>query len=301
MHLLPLAIIFSKERSTLSTSLSIELPSGWAYRCWSVLLIIFTTLTVHAQTNYADYVGQTVDALSFEQAIAKLPKYVPRGEYETTAQYEARRAAEMGDTGGPLIILKEPEDRDKHIRYDADAGQLDLSRYAFDNKILDAWHAFYGTPHAKSLNASTIGNYEVVISQSEQTSDTYIGQNAYGASWEIMRITRIVQAIYERGPGPRDYGSFSSLFPTADDSPYMVGHIQMSPEIAQHTKPTLKLAFVVVPREPYVVHSQYTTQTRISREYPFDVTYDATILIGDIQWGLVLDASNRVLAAYPTR
>jgi hypothetical protein len=198
------------------------------------------------------------------------------------------------------MILKSPEDRDRHIRYDADAGRLAIQSYAFDNTSFDAWTAFYGTPYAASLNASTIGNIDAVISQRDTPNGTYEGQNAYGARWTITRINRTTQAIFDRTLGPRE-GVFGGLFPSADSTPYVAGYIDMPPEVAQRVKPALKLAFVVMPREPFIIRNTFPGRGRITIQNPRDVTETATVLIGDIQCGLVLDTSNHVLGAYATR
>jgi hypothetical protein len=236
---------------------------------------------------------------SFEQAVQRLPNVAPRGEYETTAQYEARRSASVGGSG-PLIILKTPEGRDKYIRYDADAGRLGIQTYAFDNTGFDAWYAFYGTPAAQALDPSTLGNLDVVISQDEKAAGTYQGQNAYGARWTVTRINRTTQAIFDRALTPRE-GMSRGLFPSADSAPYMAGFLEISPEEAQRIKPVMKLAFVVEPREPYVVRNNYSGRGRITIQNPNDVTENSTVLIGDIQCGLALDANNKVLGAFPTR
>jgi hypothetical protein len=242
------------------------------------------------------YSGQTVSPLTFEQAVARVPSVAPRGEYETTAQYEARLAAATGGRG-PLIILKQPENRDDYIRYDADNGRLAIQSYAFDNTNFDPWTAVYGTPHARTLNPSTIGNRDVVISSREVPTGTYEGRNAFGARWTVTRITRTIQAIYE---GP-EQGLTTSLFRNVERSTNIVGYLQMPPEVAQRTKPTLRLAFVVEPRFPFVVRNTYAGRGRITIQNPRDVTESLTMIVGDIQCGLVLDGGNRVLGAYQTR
>jgi hypothetical protein len=258
-------------------------------------------LTSSAQSQQCTtYVGQTVTPLTFDQAISHIPNVAPRGEYETTAQYEERRRAAGVGSGGPLIIVKTPENRDRYIRYDADAGRLAIQTYAFDNTGFDAWTALYGTPYIQALNPSTLGNFDVVISEREVATGTYQGRNGFGATWPVTRVTRTLQAIYERPRGPRD-GITSGLFPSADEAPHVVGYLEMPPEVAQRTKPTMKLAFVVVPRDPYVIRSSYAGRGNITVQNPFDVTYTTTILVADVQCGLALDASNRVLGAFPTR
>lgn len=266
------------------------------------VMLVAAVLTIGTRANAQQcesYLGQTSSPLTFEQAIAQVPSVAPRGEFETTAQYEARRASASG-TRGPLVILKEPEDRADNIRYDADNSRLGIRTYAFDNTNFDPSWGLQGTPYAEMLNPSTLANIDVVINQQDEPNGTYEGRNAMGASWTVTRINRVTQAIFERPLSARDYRN-SGLFPVADSAPYFVGYIDMPPEVAQQLKPSLNLALVVEPREPFVVENTYDGRGRITVQNPIDVTNQLTVLVGDIVCGLVLDSTNRVLAAYETR
>jgi hypothetical protein len=261
--------------------------------------VLVWAASAYAQSECQGYTGQSVAAVTFDQALKGLPSVAPRGEYETTAQYEARRNAETGEVG-TIIILKEPEDRDRHIRYDADTGRLYIHAYAFDNTNFEPWRAFYDTPAGKSLDADVISNVDVVISQSKTTKGTYEGQNAYGARWTVNAITRTTQAIFDRRLMPSE-GFSVNLFHTTHGPSSVVGSLNLSPEEAQRIKPLMQLAFVVLPRYPYVVRNTYKGRGRVTIQNPFDITEVTTVLIGDIQCALALDNQNKVLGSFPTR
>lgn len=280
--------------SNVSVDLGVKMLKFLAFGMLSAL-----SSTVSAQSPCAQFQGQTLSPLSFEEALSKLPDSAPKGEFETTAQYESRRTSPIGRPG-LIVVQKSPEDRAEYIRYDADTQQLGVKTYAFDNTSFDAWSAFYSTPHAATLNASTLGNIDVVISQSEKLNGTYEGQNAYGAKWTVVRVNRNTQAIYDRATNSRE-SMLGGLFPAADKSPYMVGYLNMPSEAAQQLKPTLKLAFAISPKEPFVVRRTFAGRGKVTIQNPRDVTETATVLIADIQCGLVLDGANKVLGAYPTR
>lgn len=74
----------------------------------------------------------------------------------------------------------------------------------------------------------------------------------------------------------------------------------MSVAEAQAFKPQAKIAIVAVPKLPYVVRVSYPSgETMISN--PTEVTVNATIVVADIQCGLLLKTANHVVAAFATR
>ena len=235
---------------------------------------------------------QTIHPQTFDNAVAAFAGLTPKSEFETTAQFEARQAQALGGSGGPLIIEKAPENRD-YFRYDADAQVLRISSYAFDNTNFPTWDAFYSLGLDQRFKVSTGGNIDIVISSNERATGSYRGQNSFGANATVEEVTRTVKAIFERGPewgrGPE------ALFPGEGD----VGQLSMTPDEARLLKPSLRIALVVAPFAPYVVRGT-NPYGRPSLQSPKQVTIDFTILMADIQCGLVMDGSGRVLGAYPT-
>lgn len=260
-------------------------------RSFAFIAVFLVATPANAQRECQSYVGQTITPFTFEQALARLPIIAPRGEYETTAQYEARRSEAIAGLE-PLIILKDPEDPERCIRYVADAGLLGIQSCAFDNTDFGAWSAFYGSPHEQALNANVdpSRNIDVVISQRATPSGTYQGQNAFGAIWTVTRVSSATQAIFE-GPSVG-----VGLFPETG-SDHIVAFLDVTPEEARLIKPRLKLAFVVSAREPFVVQTTHPGRVPVTIQNPYDFTVASTVIIGDIQCGLVLDSGNIVLGA----
>ena len=235
------------------------------------------------------YVGQTITPKTFEQAIAGFGNVAPKGEFETTAQYQARIAA--GGTGGPLFISKKPEDT-KYFQYDADNQVLNIQSYALHNTNMGWWEAFYEAKPA-GLKASTASNIAVVISQTDKPGGTYSAQNSYGASTTVTRIARTSYGIFERD-------SLSDWVIWQNSKSGHLGSIPMDIATAQQVKQTLKVAFVVVPKAPYLVQGTHSVgKTTISN--PTDITETFKIMIADIQCGLVTDGTNKVLGGYAVK
>lgn len=241
------------------------------------------------------YVGQSISPLTFSQAITRVPNVQPKGEFETTIDFETRKQAAAASSGGPLLISKAPEDR-KYFEYNADTQMLGIKSYAFHNQGFEIRDAFREVAAAKLLTLGIYGNLYTAISVTSNVTGSYEAQNSYGAKFNVARVARRVEGIFVR---PLGY-SEGHLFPSADKAPYIVGYLNLSIAEAQRLKPLLRLAYVVEPKAPYLVKNSYSVGTT-SPANPFETTEEATVLIADFKCGLVTDDKNVVLGAYPTR
>src|SRR4029079_6649205 len=78
--------------------------------------------SILGQNQCSDFVGRKVAPLPFNVATSRLAKLSPKGEFESTDQFETRRRVQLGGIGS-IAILKEPEDQG-FFDYDADAQVL---------------------------------------------------------------------------------------------------------------------------------------------------------------------------------
>ncbi len=242
------------------------------------------------------YVGQTVSPLSFAAAIAPISKLAPKGEFETTAQFQSRRTQALSSLPQTLVISKAPEDA-KFFVYDADNQKLQIIRFAFSNQPFRLSRAFNAAGLYENIDVSTTDNIVAVISQVDVPTGTYAATNGYGATTDVLKVRRKSEVIFERRA--EDW-RHSGLFESADNPPYVTGELIMPPAEARRLKPSLKLAFVVSPKEPYVVtgtHNPYNTTLQDPRE----ISEEFTILVADFRCGLVIDAASKVLGGFPTR
>ncbi len=248
------------------------------------------------------YIGQSISPLTVSQASARVPNFQPKSEFETTADFEARKKVATSAAESPLFISREPEDR-KYFEYNADAQTLGIKKYVFADRLFEPWDAFYEVPSAKPLNVdpSALRNLSPLISSKKIITGSYEAQNSFGAKFNVTKVTEELEAIFERSeftPG----GPIIDIdvFPAADKAPYIIGYLNLSPAEAQRLKPLLKLAYVVEPKEPYIIKNTYSPgKTTLAN--PIETTAKATVLIADIKCGLVTDDKNVVLGAYPTR
>ncbi len=243
------------------------------------------------------YVGRLVRPISIDAAISRFQGIAPKSEFETTAQFEARKAAAVGGPVGSLVIEKTPEGQ-QYFSYDADAQVLNISPFGFDNTNFPTWEAFYKLGLDSRYKVSTGSNIDVVISDREAVTGTYKASNAFGAQANVAKVTRTVKAIFDRAP--KQYSE--PLFPTPDGQPYStkpIGQISLSPDEARALKPSLRIAFVVAPNDPYLLKGS-TPWGKTTVQNPQDITIDFTILMADIQCGLLMDTTGKVVGAYKT-
>ncbi|HEY2773097.1 MAG TPA: hypothetical protein VGK20_03490 [Candidatus Binatia bacterium] len=146
----------------------------------------------------ATYVGETITTKPFDAVIAALPEYQPKGEYETTEQYNARLAgpasvhpsaviiAKTAWDRGPCEAFDETEFRDSLV-YDADTQTLGIGVGIFKGPEFDALSAF---AFAKGPTPKTgVFNIGVIVSESESTTGDYVASNAFGVKADVRRVT----------------------------------------------------------------------------------------------------------------
>ncbi len=240
------------------------------------------------------YVGQSVTLNPFD-AVAGVLKEFPKqkDEYETTTQFEARVANARSSIPDKVIIpgIFSPNS----VSYNADAGTLRVQSYALRNLNADYAPVFgYGTPYYRKIPFGIYANKDVVVSQQETSTGTYIGSNAYGASVTVTRITRVQNAIFDN----KNADSKSGLFlETGPDN--LIGELTMSIPEARSIKAAGKVAFVISPRWPYYAEATKYWEPNITSRV--DVTNPIHVIVGDIQCGLLLTSDDRVVGAFATR
>lgn len=242
------------------------------------------------------FVGTNIEARDIDDVFQPFVAVGPKDEFETTAEYEARKAQAMEGLRAPLVIRKAPENS-KYITYDADSQMLHIASYAFHNTGLNSDALFgYGAPYEGVLRKG-ITNFEVVIEEDEEITGTYRASNAYGAETDVAKVFRKTRGIYEGPARSSAYG----LFPNADSRPYFAGSIPMDAATARASKDEIQLAFVVEPKAPYFLTAVYDYPSNPTISNPREVKNEVSVLIGDIQCGLVMMPDGRVLGAFETR
>lgn len=234
--------------------------------------------------------------VTFDQAIATLSDTgagLVKDEFETTAQFEARRAAAGGAPSSLLVSLTvDPE----YVSYNADTGSFAIQSYAVANIGADWFTAFYGSPHYNTIEHASYGNIAMVLSSTDRANGTYTGQNAYGASWEVTRVNRTVNAIFESKP-PR-YGVNLWGNSSANSSP--TWNLPVPVEEARQFKSKLRAAVLIVPKAPFFFENTQPSSARVTIQNPREITQISRIIVADIQCVVFTDDANNVLLSART-
>ena len=249
-----------------------------------------------AQVSCRNFLGTTVAPITFDRAVSSLRLNKPKDEFETTVAYEARLA--LVDNTTPLIISKLIEDR-KFLSYNVDENKLEINSYLFSNITFDPWKALYESKSGIEANVNNyvygVYNRGVVISESNTNVGSYVAQNSYGAKVTIDRQYYTVKSIFESKELAHSKGIF--IDQTAKEP---IGTLIMSPGEAKKFRSTAKIAFVVIPKRPYVVRSTYK-EGKATINHPFDSTISSVILIADLRCGLLMNAANLVMLSLETK
>lgn len=251
-----------------------------------------------AEQVCAAYVGQTVSPQRLQTVMATYSKLPVKGEFETTAAYNERRKAAITPQGTSITIAVPPQ-HDPSFIYDADTQLLQVRLAAFGGHIIQASGIAIAAPQ---MPPHSTYNIDAVLESTSKVSGSYVGQNAFGAKTKVTKRELSTLAIFDRSDPKSlltDY-RINYLFETMDQKHSVVGGIPMSAADAKVMKPSLKVALAVMPKEPYLIQGTRSSGD-VTIEDPDDVTEHFSILIADIQCGLVLDGKNNVIAAYQTR
>ncbi len=245
----------------------------------------------------AAYVGTTIAPRSFDSVVAGLPKYKPKGEFETTANYQARMAGVSAS--GPIIIANTAitiEVRKAGLSYDADTQKLRIGRDIFTGRPFTPSTAFlYLSLKGQPTPKTGSDNISVVISESRSTIGSYLGSNSFGVKASVRQVSHVVKAIFDHGQDDVT----DDVARLVADTGYNdhLGDLSLTPQEARLAIPNLKVAFIVVPKPPFVVRGQFPEDTP-TLDSPISIAQTFTALIADIRCGLLTDAANKVLAAY---
>lgn len=234
------------------------------------------------------YVGKPVAPTTFAALAVSLPKVATKGEFETTAQFQARIASTAPRGPAKLAVLVLPVDR-SFVRYDADIGAMFVSAGSLNSgEYSDETGAEISAIMA-TRSISSKGT-PVFVEQRSKVVRTYAAQNLFGASFRVTEIDRTTHAVHLANV---------RLFPFAkrDSSPIM--SFEVSQALARRTKETLRLALIIKPKAPFVLSYTFEGSNPTALE-PNHYTDRATVMVAEAQCALVLDDHNQVIASADT-
>lgn len=243
-------------------------------------------------------VGQRITPMSIDALISKLSVSAkPRGEFETTAQYEARLQA-AGSGAPQQAFVAMPIDA-KYITYDADSGRFRIESYALDNKNA-SWEVFYDGPNPPWPRPVGRRDYVDLVERSvERVDGTYDAGNAFGAKVTVRQVLRETVGVLDRTATGNE-GLFFPHRPWRSDQSHVIAEVAVDPASAPTWRQNLKAAALVAPKSPYIAKG-IKDWGRPRFDLPKEITEQLTAVIADISCMVLTDQSDTVLVLIPTR
>lgn len=249
-------------------------------------VFLFFPPPARAESSCSSYLNTKVSAVSPEVALQKFRKVPQKSEYETTAQYQSRVSAVVGENQGPIVVRIDEADK-LYLEYEADAGKLRVSRGLFGSPF-DAFRTFISGSYWDLLQPGIRNNVGTVLAERERVTGSYAAQNGFGVKTTVRRITTTTTAIYDKA---------GTWFPNIAGRPTVVGEISVSPLKARALKSSSIVALVAEPRPPYIVTGSRLAESP-SLDRPRRVTENFTVLIADISCGLLVEPDGNVIGSF---
>lgn len=256
-----------------------------------LLPILTVLLTAQPQSSCEAMLGRPIAALHFQTAIEGLPKVEPRGDYETTASYEARMEAVARQSGSRAILVARDHNKEG-LSFDPDSGRLKIYPSVFGHGRLNFGQILgIGMGRGKSDSFSSALGFELGSEVVETT--TYQTTNGFGAVVNVQKRVEQTEALFE-APGRRGQLPFldtKAFVPLAD--------LEVDAATARSIIDDGSVAFQVQPRGPFV--SEGVVPGRPTFRHPIEIERHVTVLHGDIQCAFLLDGLNHVVLAKSVR
>jgi hypothetical protein len=234
-----------------------------------------------------------------------IPRF--RGEFETSAQFEERRAAALAKCQQRYLI-EAPVDPE-YVRYDADKQVLIVAIYALTNTSASSDELSsvfgYGSELSKAgteIKYDILGSGNVIwpLPREQRDVGTYDGSNAFGATVPVTKQEQIARGVFDRQGKHRESVWTETPEPYVKDSPPVAFEIKADPQGAKALKQGgLRAAILVAPKAPFyatgVDHFAPTIRA------PYDRTTEVRYLIADIECAALYDTGGELLATRATR
>lgn len=256
-----------------------------------LLSMLTALLTAQPQSNCESMLGRPISALDFQTAIKELPQVQPRGDYETTASFEARMETAARQTGSHAMLVARDHNKEG-LSFDPDSGRLKIYPSVFGHGRLNFGQILgIGMGRGKSDSFSSALGFELSSKIVETT--TYQTTNGFGAVVNVQKRVELTEALFE-APGRRGQSPFfdtKAFVPLAD--------LEVDAATARSIIEDGSVAFQVQPRGPFV--SEGILPGRPTFRHPIEIERHVTVLHGDIQCAFLLDGSNHVVLARSVR
>ena len=220
-----------------------------------------------------------------------------KGEFETTAEFEARKSSMTKGISGQTLLVEVSSDPD-YIDYDADHERFKVSQYAWAN-IVGNFHAVGALWRLSPTGSISVIDdvYGLGILKEERATGTYDGSNAYGTTVKVTQIERTLYSLFDKMGQPKhptwkfDYTELNS---TDRGGIYVEAKRAVAPQL----KTTMRFGIEFAPRDPFLVLGRQHFGPNIDR--PTDIMETILVMTGAMKCLVVTDKDGRVLKTFPT-
>lgn len=219
---------------------------------------------------------------------------ITKGEFETSAEFEARTAAVQRPAASLVVIDTSPE----NFKYDADSEAFQFRIYNLETSGL------YRTSYTLAGTTPNFGGYnygdpvDLKLKRIDTRRGEYLATNAYGAETSVREVESVEYLIFDN-KGRKKMTTTDDLFSERKSFEMTNLSIPVPRADAQAVKEGLMMVAYVVGREPWTIES--TTRSKPTRDVPIDLRMSFRIAFADIQCVGVRNAESELIAHWATR
>lgn len=228
-------------------------------------------------------VGKQVALIDFDTVLASVPEFQRKGEFETTAQFEARTAT----TAKPPVVMRVIQGIGSGLSYNADKQVLTVYDYAFGGGN-SRYHSIRSKLARKPQEFADDIAFDV--EQNVASKDSYSSTNGFGAQVQVSKTTYNTKVIWE---AQIPWGKK----PFVGQKGLIVAQIPMPPQLAHELNDKGLVALQIVP--------QFKTKglwfTTPTFQIPYESVHQQDVITGDIQCGYLLRPDKTVAYAFDVK
>lgn len=253
-------------------------------------------LSAHASGPCPNPGALSAQAVPFSELYAAVGGGLEKGEFESTAQFEQRKAANRAT--GPVLVSVDiaPE----AVSYDADRqaffiymGQLESTEMYFDD---------YWRPDEIKKLIGTLGHNPPMSIKASETvvqTDSYTASNAFGATTTVSVQDRTYGILFEERGGSGFSRPQFNIFDKRGGKGLITIDVPVPAERAPELKGKIQFVALAEPKAPYAITFENHESAKIDR--PRDETSIFQIVIADIQCFAARGPDGNILAHWKTR
>lgn len=251
--------------------------------------------SAYSQTCDAQ-VGRNIQVTPFDALVAQAPTVEPKGEFETTAEFEARKAAATRTAPkNPVFVELTPATSTRGLTYDADRAVFQINDYVFNaDSYYTELRTAFGSPLRTNGFGSLIG---VRLGRASEDIGNYEATNAFGAKTLVQRRNVTYYELVEGVPSKTGGSSFW-VRPKGTYGDAIVGELPVPIADAQEMKQHLRPIVMFLPKAPFYVEVKSAGPSP-TRDFPYDMAITTKALVGDMQCALLID--NRTMTVLWSR